>query len=297
MDAYLHYIRQQNHTKNNNIHIHPTFMLFHLYQHGWRTGRLAEIALQLAEQDEQRHIMSTRFMSIIVVNLYNEHWYVLLIYPSEQQIDILNSLATSQATVQLICRLMHAYLNAHAMVDVDFSFTASDWKITVINRTRLCLQTNGFDCGPITLKTIEYLVAGSPITFTQQSMRSFRFKLLLALRLKDIPWLRSPGQTLDTEQAISDMLKHDAHKRLRYADGVAVVEMKEEADSKDEKGAGEGQGEDEGEGEWEGEGEGEGEEGWENYEDFFKDDNQEQEKLKKKESDLIEEIETDDAIY
>ena len=67
----------------------------------------------------------------------------------------------------------------------------------VISQGRVTTQLNGSDCGAISIRAIEYLIAGVPLNFTQLTMPRYRFKILLALRLQTIPWLVTPLQHLD----------------------------------------------------------------------------------------------------
>lgn len=258
VEAYLHYLRHMQHTIDSNIHIHPSYTCFHLYHYGWRSRKLAEQAFQLASQQNQLNIMTTRFMSIIVVNLYNDHWYILIIYPAFKRIDILNWLPTSSATVRMLSRLMHAYLRAHDMIDPDFTFTPEEWSICVISINRVPRQLNGYDCGAFTLRAIEYLVAGHALTFTQSTMRDFRSKIVLVFRLKDIPWIRDPTALLD-DAAIITSISSELAATLAENDQYVLPEDEQE---------------------------------------YFKYDEEAQAELKKKAViDLIEEIEGDELLY
>ena len=81
--------------------------------------------------------MSTKRMTIMLVNLYSDHWYVLVIYPYLKRIDCLNWFSTSAATVKLLSRLLHVYLWAHDFWDDNFSFVASEWVFCVIREGRV----------------------------------------------------------------------------------------------------------------------------------------------------------------
>ena len=142
------------------------------------------------------------------VNLHSDHWYLLIIYPALKRIDCLNWFETHPATVKLICRLMHVYLWAHTYLDNNFFFTANEWKFCVVRRGRVPTQLNGFDCGPISIRVIEYLIAGVPLTFTQETMGRYRFKILFALRLQTFPWLVSPAQPLTIPESITKLNVH-----------------------------------------------------------------------------------------
>ena len=82
------------------------------------------------------------------------------------------------------------YLAAHALVDENFTFVGSDWKSCIINRNKIAKQTNGYDCGPLSLCCLDYLVAGQSFTFSEKMMVDYRYKILLALKLQYIPWMQ-----------------------------------------------------------------------------------------------------------
>jgi len=183
----------------SDIHIHPVHSSFYLYN-AWRYEILEEKASTMARQTKQKNIMSTKKLSIMVINFYSTHWFLVAIYPSLKKIDILNSLPTSNGTRSVLCEILHAYLFAHSNSDPDFgqSFNISDWEICVIRTDRYPQQLNGYDCGAYTLKGIDYLIAGKQLSWSQESMQIFRTQILLALRLHNIFSLSNPGHDLQT---------------------------------------------------------------------------------------------------
>ena len=205
MYGYLELLRRVDQTTQSNIHLHSEFTSVNLYMAYSLGGvtQLGEEALKLATQMINLHAMSRCYLSTMLINLYNDHWYVLVIYPQNlKRIDCLNWLQTDVGDVRMICRLLHSYLWAHAMVDTDFEFDAKDWSFCVIKPSRVPQQTNGYDCGVFTLRCLEYLIAGAPMTFTEDTMMDYRHKILAALRLKTIPWLL-PTEAIDIDSIIT----------------------------------------------------------------------------------------------
>jgi hypothetical protein len=186
----LNLFRAVPQTNISKIHFNHEFTIVNLYQ-GSLAGiqSLREVALRIASESGNFKVMSSKNMSIMLVNLYSDHWYLLVIYPFLKRIDCLNWFSTSAATAKLLCRLLHVYLWAHDMWDDDFKFTASEWSFCVIKAARRPIQQDGHNCGPITVRVIEYLIAGVPLTFSQDTMMRYRFKILLALKIGAFHWL------------------------------------------------------------------------------------------------------------
>jgi hypothetical protein len=207
MYGWLQLFRAVPQTKEANIHIHSEFTSVNLYKAGLSgLESLRSRAIRISVETKNYRVMSNYFMSIMLVNLYSDHWFVLAIYPRDKRIDCLNWFPTSDATVKLLCRLLHVYLWAHSLSDNNFLFTAGEWSFCVIAHGRITTQLNGFDCGAIAIRTIEYLIAGGNLVFTQATMPNYRRKILLALRLGRIPWLETPHHQLsveDTKKALA----------------------------------------------------------------------------------------------
>ena len=221
-------------TTTSGIHFHDTFTSVNLYIAG-RSGTqsLRDKALAIAVQTRNFRVMSTKRMSIMLVNLYSDHWYVLVIYTYLKRIDCLNWFSTSAATVKLLSRLLHVYLWAHDFFDNNFSFVASEWVFCVIREGRVPSQLNGRDCGPFSIRAIEYLIVGVPLSFTQATMDRYRFKILLALRLQNFPWLVSPQQPLveaDVLQRLSSVVAApDRTAAARVEQDPELVVLRNEA--------------------------------------------------------------------
>ena len=197
---------------SSNIHIHPVHSSYFLYN-AWRTDNLNEEASRMANQRKQKNIMSTKQLSIMVVNLYNTHWFFVVFYPSLKKIDILNSMATSNGTLNVLCLLLHAYLIAHSNIDHVFgeTFNISDWEICTIRTDRYPQQENMNDCGAYTLKGIDYLIAGKHLSWSQDSMLMFRSQILLSLRLQNIFSLSNPGHDLLDVEAVLRLLDEQSN--------------------------------------------------------------------------------------
>jgi hypothetical protein len=179
------------------FHLHPVHTSFFLFN-AWRMGELEMEACRVASQTKQKNIMTTMNLSCMVINLYNTHWFTAVIYPKMKRIDLINSMATSEGTRNVLCRLFHVYLWAHSTIDLEFGakFNISEWSICAIRTNRTPQQLNGNDCGAYTLKAIDYLIAGKPLSWSQNSMKVFRTQILVALRLRVILSLSNPGQDL-----------------------------------------------------------------------------------------------------
>ena len=146
---------------------------------------LWDVAYQLVGETMHQRAMSTARISLMLVNLYSDHWYLLVIYPELQQIHCLNWLPTSTNSIKLLCRLMHVYLFAHSAYDAAFEFAAADWTFCVISPDRCPRQLNGYDCGAFACRAAERIAAGQPLDFVQSTMADFRYKHLLALKTLD----------------------------------------------------------------------------------------------------------------
>ena len=163
---------------------------------------LMENAILRAKETMHRRVMSTAKISLMLVNLYSDHWYWLVIYPGPKRIDCLNWLPTSSNTIKVLCRLMHVYLFAHSTEDTGFEFNASEWSFCVVSRRRCPQQLNGYDCGAFACRAAERLVAGQLLDFTQETMLDFRYKHLLSLKMQDNRHLSHPGVPLDVQGAL-----------------------------------------------------------------------------------------------
>ena len=122
---------------------------------------------------------------------------------------------------------------AHDFWADNFSFVASEWVFCVIREGRVPSQLNGRDCGPFSIRAIEYLIAGVPLSFTQDTMDRYRFKILLALRLQSFPWLVSPLQQLDEANVLqrlrSAVAAPDRTAAARVEEDPELVVRRDEA--------------------------------------------------------------------
>jgi len=186
------------------IHFHHEYTMVSLYL-SYRAGTLMESARARALEATHRKAMSLSDVSLMIVNLYSDHWYWLVIYPREHAIHCLNWLPTSENSIKLLCRLVHVYLLAQAACDDDFQFRADEWSFRVIDPSRCPQQDNGNDCGAFACRAAERIVAGAPLNFAQATMPNFRYKQLLALKLCCNHRLDKPGEAL-VEQAVIDAI-------------------------------------------------------------------------------------------
>ena len=205
MYGYMQLFRKAPQSGHNfsKIHYHNEFTSVNLYKANLRgIASLREEAMRTATQTQNYKVMSTRLISFMVVNLYSDHWYLLVIYIRLKRIHCLNWFGTSDGNRNMLCRLLHVYLTMHHVVDSDFAFDPREWTFCVIDRNRVPAQDDGFNCGVITLLCMEYLIAGRALTFGQPQIDHFRFKILVALKLNSIPWLYTPRVALNTEEVL-----------------------------------------------------------------------------------------------
>jgi hypothetical protein len=232
MDVYQQLFSIVPHNVEHNLHHHPDYTSLELYS-AWQIGELQNKAIEIAGRENLRHIMSTCYLSTMLINLYNDHWFCLVFYPHLKVIHCINTLDTSAGMVKMLLRLLHVYLWAHAVIDPDFYFNyPSEWSFFIIRKDRIPSQRgNGTECGPMSLRCIEYLIAGKPLTFTLDTMRDYRYKILVAIKLGTIPWLTTPGEAVnavETATAICREYVHPDNRALRGSRGVPVVEKTEE---------------------------------------------------------------------
>ena len=205
MYAYMQLFRKAPQSSHNfsKIHYHNEFTSVNLYKANLRgIASLREEAMRTATQTQNYKVMSTHLVSFMVVNLYSDHWYLLVIYIRLKRIHCLNWFGTSDGSRNMLCTLLHVYLTMHHVVDNDFAFDPREWTFCVINRNRVPAQGDGFNCGVITLLCMEYLIAGQALTFRQQQIDHFRFKILVAIKLNSIPWLYTPRVALNSEEVL-----------------------------------------------------------------------------------------------
>jgi hypothetical protein len=164
-------------------------------------------------------MMTTFFLSVMVVNLYSDHWYLLLIYPQMRKIDCINSLATSEGSVNMLCHLLHGYFYAHTFSDYEFEWVPAEWSFCVINTQRVPQQDNGYDCGVFALRNLEYIVAGRQLAYDQATITAYRFKILYALRLQQIPWLSDLGNNLTETDMVNNLIDNNPS---RYAETIVL---------------------------------------------------------------------------
>jgi hypothetical protein len=209
MNSYIQLLMKVPHTQASNIHFHSQWTSVLLYR-AFLLGNeeLLEAARRVAQFSTNRYMMTNSFLSVMVVNLYSDHWYILLIYPQMKKIDCINSLATSQRSVNMLCHLLHGYFYAHTFSDSEFVWVPAEWKFCVIKPQRVPQQENGYDCGVFALRCLEYIVAGQQLAYHQNTIRSYRFKILYALRLQKIPWLSDHRNPL-TEREMLNKLREN----------------------------------------------------------------------------------------
>jgi len=186
------------------IHIHHEYTMVSLYQ-AYRAGNLMDAAMTRSQETMHLNAMSKADVSLMMVNLYSDHWYWLVIYPREHVIHCLNWLPTSDNSIKLLCRLVHVYLFAQSTCDADFQFRADEWSFCVIDPSRCPQQDNGNDCGAFACRAAERIVAGCPLDFAQATMPNFRYKQLLALKLCKNHRLESPGVALIPAVVINEI--------------------------------------------------------------------------------------------
>jgi len=226
--ALLEEFERQRHPHAEKIHVHTVDHLPWLFHSSRQSMHQFQREVQRVVMfDHNKNVMSTRQLSMMVINLTNTHWFVLLLYPSLKKIDIINSMNTEVSYVKLIIRLIHIYLQGHAAVDQNFIFNASEWTVCVIRSDRVPQQTNGYDCGVFTLICMEYIMAGRQLDFQERNMQDFRFKLLVSARCKSIPWLDHPGDDLAEADILAKIREH-----VTNLNGVAMIGSRSNGSSK-----------------------------------------------------------------
>jgi Ulp1 family protease len=126
--------------------------------------------------------------------LYSTHWYIALVYTSLKKIDIINSMETSSQDLKILTVLLDILLSALSTKSDEYTYNQSEWTICTQSTSTIPQQQNSYDCGPFALKAIEYIVAGRSLDYSQSDMSTFRYKILLAVKLKEIPWLQKPAE-------------------------------------------------------------------------------------------------------
>lgn len=229
MDFYQQLLSDVPHTRECNLHLHPDHISVELYS-AWQIGELHNKAMEIANRPNLLHIMSTCYLSIMLINLYSDHWYTLVFYPHLKVVHCLNWLDTSEGTQRMLLRLIHVYLWAHDVIDPNFDFTPSQWSFFVIREDRIPSQRgNGTECGPMTLRSLEYLIAGQPLTFSMDTMLDYRYKILVAFVLGTIPWLTAPGVAMDAVQTARAIREYaPTVNQALLGEGVAAVGETEE---------------------------------------------------------------------
>lgn len=184
MDVYQQLLSSAPHAREHNLHHHPDYISLELYS-AWQIGELHNKAIEIAGRDNLLHIMSSCYLRTMLINLYNDHWFWLVFYPHLKVIHCINTLDTSAGMVKMLLRLLHVYLWAHDVIDPDFDVNhPSEWSFFIIREDRIPSQRgNGTECGPMSLRCLDFLIAGQPLTFTLDTMRDYRFKILVAIKL------------------------------------------------------------------------------------------------------------------
>ena len=148
--------------------------------------------------------MNASLLHVFLVNLYSTHWYIALVYTSLKKIDIINSMETSSEDLKIITVLLDILLSALSTKSDGYTYNQSEWTICTQSTSNIPQQQNSYDCGPFALKAIEYIVAGRSFDYSQNDMRTFRYKILLAMKLKEIPWLQKPTEFSSSRGIYSD---------------------------------------------------------------------------------------------
>jgi hypothetical protein len=210
MNSYIQLLMKVPHTQDSNIHFHTEWTSVTLYN-AFMLGNeeFIQEAIRVAQYSTNRNMMTSFYLSVMVVNLHSDHWYILLIYPQMKQIDCINSLATSQRSVNMLCHLLHGYFYAHTFSDSEFRWIPAEWKFCVIQPQRVPQQENGYDCGVFALRCLEYIVAGQELAYHQNTIRSYRFKILYALRLQEIPWLSDHHNPPTVTEMVDKLREND----------------------------------------------------------------------------------------
>ena len=241
--AFLNLLRGHERRKANRdvnykaIHIHNEFTMSSLYQaSNVRPGEfdgLPDVARTHATASNNKNVMSTAHLSLMIVNLYGDHWYLLLIFPGLKRIDCLNWLPTAAMSIRVLCRLLHVYLYTHSIYDPSFDFNAGEWTLRVIKPSRCPQQQNGYDCGAFTCKAAEWIIAGKALDFTQDSFPLTRYQHLYAIKSLDICRLSRPGVAV-TAQAVAYTFGQQVVDLINGVDG-ANVELNPNAMEDDER--------------------------------------------------------------
>lgn len=77
MDVYQQLLSSAPHAREHNLHHHPDYISLELYS-AWQIGELHNKAIEIAGRDNLLHIMSTCYLSTMLINLYNDHWFWLV---------------------------------------------------------------------------------------------------------------------------------------------------------------------------------------------------------------------------
>jgi len=144
--------------------------LFNAFSQGGRDG-LRVAARRIAVNWHYNHGINIflRPAIILILNLNNNHWAWVIIYPQNKEIHGMNSINSGH--IRSLLSIIMVWLEEEASVE-QVLFSSSDWKFIDI----LCYpqQQNGFDCGIFTLMGIEFFMDGIPINFEQSDMPHYR---------------------------------------------------------------------------------------------------------------------------
>jgi Ulp1 family protease len=107
---------------------------------------------------------------IVPMNINGHHWVFAVVNFLEKQIEYYDSLS---GPPERQCKALKAYLQGESLSKRDSDFDFTGWKDCVVPN-HVPLQANYVDCGVFTLKGIECVSQGQPLTYTQEGMPRHR---------------------------------------------------------------------------------------------------------------------------
>ena len=149
---------------------------------------------------------------------------------------------TSDQDIKILTVLLDILLSALSSKSDGYTYNQSEWTICSQSTTIIPQQRNGFDCGPFAMKAIEYIVAGRQFDYCQNDMTNFRYKILLAMKLQEIPWLHTPTEFKNNllndqyiKKTIKDIPKDSKVSKKRNIINLVNDELREDYITKTKK--------------------------------------------------------------
>jgi DNA-directed RNA polymerase subunit L len=111
---------------------------------------------------------------IVPMNINGNHWVFAVVNFLEKQIEYYDSLS---GPPERQCKALKAYLQGESLSKRDSDFDFTGWKYCVVPNHVPQQGDNSVDCGVFTLKGIECVSKGQPLTYTQAGMPRHRRRI------------------------------------------------------------------------------------------------------------------------